>query len=281
MLDQKQAVPRLGAHMSIAGGVHFAIERGRAIGCEAIQIFLKNATRWKTKALSDQEVELFRAARAGMPVVAHAGYLLNLGVSNPRSVTALADEIRRAERLGIEWIVLHPGCHLGAGEVAGLKTVAENLDAAFCATQASRVGIALETTAGQGTSLGHRLEHLAAIIGASRHPNRLATCLDTCHLFAAGYDIRTQRGYEAVMLELDTVIGLRRVVVIHLNDSLRALGSRVDRHQHVGKGWLGLETFRRFLRDERWQGLPMVLETPKGKTMREDIENLQTLRSLL
>jgi len=267
--------------MSIAGGVDLAIERGVSIRCEAIQIFLKNSTQWRGKEISQAEVDRFRAARNAMPVFAHSSYLINFGVPSPRSVAALVDEIRRADLLGVPFIVLHPGAHLGTGEAAGLESVARSLDAVFAETSSSKVKIALETTAGQGTCLGHRLEHLAAIIRACHHPKRLAVCVDTCHLFAAGYDIRTRRGYEAVMQELDVVVGKRRVAAFHLNDSKKPLGSRVDRHEHIGKGLLGLEAFRCVMQDERWRGLPMVLETPKGADLREDVENLRVLRGLL
>jgi len=263
--------------MSIAGGMDLAIERGTSIGCEAIQIFLKNATQWRGRNISGTETRRFRAARGALPVFAHSSYLINLGVPSPRSVAALADEIRRADLLGIPFIVMHPGAHLGAGEAAGLKFVTRNLDAVFAATPSSTVQIALETTAGQGSCLGHRLEHLAEIIRRVDHTKRLAVCVDTCHLFAAGYDISTRRGYEAVMKQLDAL----PVVAFHLNDSKKPLGSRVDRHEHIGKGLLGLEAFRCVLRDKRWRGLPMVLETPKGEDMREDVENLRVLRGLL
>jgi deoxyribonuclease-4 len=263
--------------MSIAGGFGLAIERGLSIGCGAIQIFLKNATQWRGRNITGTEARRFRQARGALPVFAHSSYLINLGVENPRSVAALADEIRRADLLGVPFIVMHPGAHLGTGEAAGLESVARNLDAVFAATPLSTVRIALETTAGQGSCLGHRFEHLAAIIQSSHHPDRLAVCVDTCHLFAAGYDITTRRGYEAAMRQLD---GLP-VVAFHLNDSKKPLGSRVDRHEHIGRGLIGLEAFRCVLRDARWRGLPMVLETPKGEEMREDVENLRVLRGLL
>jgi len=265
--------------MSIAGGVDLAIERGVSIGCEAVQIFLKNATQWRGRNISGTEARRFRDLRkcsGNVPVFAHASYLINLGVENPRSVAALVDEIERADLLGVPFIVLHPGSHLGAGETAGLTCVARNLDEVFAATASSKVRIALETTAGQGSCLGHRFEHLAEIIRRVEQPKRLAVCVDTCHLFAAGYDIRTRGGYEMVMKQLD---GLP-VVAFHLNDSKKPFGSRVDRHEHIGKGFLGLEAFRCVLRDARWRGLPMVLETPKGEDMREDVENLRVLRSL-
>jgi deoxyribonuclease-4 len=263
--------------MSIAGGFDLAIERGVSIGCQTIQIFLKNATQWRGRDISETEAQRFRTARGALPVFAHSSYLINLGVPSPRSVAALADEIRRADLLGIPFIVMHPGAHLGAGEMAGLDSVARNLDAVFAKTPSSTVRIALETTAGQGSCLGHRIEHLAEILRRVKLSERLAVCVDTCHLFAAGYDISMRRGYEAVMKQLDDL----PVVAFHLNDSKKPLGSRVDRHEHIGKGLIGLEAFRCVLRDKRWRGLPMVLETPKGEDMREDIENLRVLRSLI
>jgi deoxyribonuclease-4 len=270
--------------MSIAGGFDLAIERGTSIGCEAIQIFLKNATQWRCRNIDGTEAKRFRDLRkcsGNVPVFAHSSYLINLGVENPRAVEALADEIRRANALGVPFIVLHPGSHLGAGEDAGLRCVSQNLDAVFAATPNSRVRIALETTAGQGSCLGHRFEHLAAILQSSKHPRRLAVCVDTCHLFAAGYDIRAPRSYETVMREFDAIIGSKHVVAFHLNDSKKELGSRVDRHEQIGKGFVGVEAFRCVLRDERWRGLPMVLETPKSEDMREDVVNLGILRGLL
>jgi deoxyribonuclease-4 len=271
-------VIKLGAHMSIAGGVDRALERGASIGCDAIQIFLKNNMQWRGRKLTPGEIERFR--QRTMPVFAHSCYLINLAAPNAgvrqRSIAALVDEIERATALDVPFIVMHPGAHLGSGETAGLKTVARSLDEAFRATRKSPVKIALETTAGQGSNLGYRVEHLDAILQISRHPSRLAVCVDTCHLFAAGYDIRTRQGYESVMKSLSRL----PVVAFHLNDSKKPLGARVDRHEHIGKGHIGLAGFRRVLRDPRWRHLPMVLETPKGEDLREDVENLRALRSL-
>jgi deoxyribonuclease-4 len=271
--------------MSIAGGVHRAIERGHSIGCNTIQIFLKNNMQWGSAPISNDDARRFREARGAMPVFAHSSYLINLAATNAgtrqHSITSIADEIRRADALGISFIVMHPGAHMGAGENAGMKTVARSLDAVFGATKTSKVRIALETTAGQGTCLGHRFEHLAEIIQLAKHPKRLAVCVDTCHLFAAGYDIRTPQGYETTMRKLTRTVGRKQIVAFHLNDSKKLLGSHVDRHEHIGKGYIGLDAFRCVLRDARWQKVPMVLETPKGEEMREDVENLQMLRSLL
>ena len=270
-------MPKLGAHMSIAGGVDCALERGASIGCEAVQIFLKNNMQWDGKPLATDEIARFHQQR--LPVFAHSSYLINPASLNPvfrqRSIVALIDEINRATLLGVPFIVLHPGAQ------GDLLAATQSLDAAFAATKRSPVQIALETTAGQGSCLGHRFEHLATIIQSSKYPARLAVCVDTCHIFAAGYDIRTPAGYRTTVHEMDQTFGCNRVVAFHLNDSKKPLGSRVDRHEHIGKGHLGLPAFRNVLRDERWHDLLMVLETPKGPDLAEDVENLRVLRRLV
>lgn len=278
---------RLGAHMSIAGGVDRAIERGASIGCAAIQIFLKNNMQWRGKKITVGEAKRFqlRQRETGIgSVFAHSSYLINLAATNAsfhrQSIVAVVDEIRRADQLGVPFIVMHPGAHMGAGEQAGLEKIASSLDKVFAATADCKAQIALETTAGQGTNLGWRFEHLAEIFQLVDRPKRLAVCVDTCHVFAAGYDIRTTRGYRKAMRELDRLVGRQRVVAFHLNDSKTPLGSRVDRHDHIGKGHIGLEAFRNMLRDPRWKDLPMVLETPKSDDLHEDVENLRVLRSL-
>lgn len=277
----------LGAHCSTEGGVSRALERGASIGCGAVQLFTKNNNRWFEKPLDPAEVRRFRAAARGFRrrfLISHDGYLVNL--ASPRrevlekSLVSFADEIRRADLLGIPWVVTHPGAHLGTGETGGLARVARSLDLVFAETRGSRALVLLETTAGQGTSLGWRFEHLAEIIARSRHPERLAVCVDTCHVFAAGYEIRTPEGYERTMRDLVRLVGLRRIRAFHLNDSARELGSRVDRHAHIGKGRIGLSGFRLLLRDARFADRPMVLETPKGKDMKEDVVNLRVLRRL-
>jgi len=273
-------VMQLGAHMSIAGGVDQALVRGAAAGCEAIQIFLKNQVQWTARPYRPEEVRRFRDQRR-VPVFAHSSYLINLAAADARqSIAALADEIHRADQLGVPFIVVHPGAHRGAGEDTGLRHVARNLDAVFRATANSPVLIALETTAGPGTNLGYRFEHLAAILHASAHPARLAVCVDTCHVFAAGYDFRSAQGYRQMVAELDRLIGCDRVVAFHLNDSKTPLGSRVDRHEHIGRGHIGLDGFRQVLRDGRWRDVPMVLETPKDAAGRWDKRNLRVLRQL-
>ena len=270
-------MPKLGAHQSIAGGVDRALERGAAIGCDVVQIFLKNNMQWQGKPLAPDEIARFR--QRTLPAFAHSGYLINIAAINltflRRSIAALIDEIERATALGVPFIVLHPGAQ------GDLATASRSLDEVFAATKRSPVRIALETTAGQGTCLGHRFEQLATLFQTSHHPARLAVCVDTCHIFAAGYDIRTPRGYAATVREMEQTFGCDNVVAFHLNDSKKPLGSRVDRHEHIGQGHIGLPAFRCVLRDERWRPLPLVLETPKSSDSHEDIENLRVLRRLL
>jgi deoxyribonuclease-4 len=274
--------------MSISGGVDGALERGASIGCESVQIFLKSNMQWTGKPISDEEAARFRHGLKRIAirlVFAHSCYLVNLGATDPatlkKSIAAMVDEIERAGKIGVPFIVMHPGSHLGAGEAAGLKRVAKSLDQVFARAGAKNVGIALETTAGQGTNLGHRLEHLSDIIGMVTSPARVGVCVDTCHVFAAGYDIRTVEGYGQLVGDIIRTVGLERVWAYHLNDSKTPLGSRVDRHAHIGKGHIGLDGFRHVLRDKRWRKLPMVLETPKSDDMHEDVENLRVLRRLL
>jgi len=274
---------KLGAHMSIAGGVDRALERATSIGCTAVQIFLKNNMQWAGKPFTPDEVTRFRQGNT-LAVIAHSGYLVNLGATNPvflrRSIAAMVDEIERADVLGVPCIVMHPGAHMGAGETAGLERIAASLDAVFAATPRSKARIALETTAGQGTCLGYQFAHLGELFRRVKKPKRLAVCVDTCHVFAAGYDIRTPKGYAAMVQELDAAVGVEQVVAFHLNDSKTPLGSRVDRHDHIGKGHIGLAGFHHVLRDRRWRDLPMVLETPKSADLHEDVENLRALQSL-
>ncbi|MFP7753871.1 deoxyribonuclease IV [Thermodesulfobacteriota bacterium B35] len=283
-------MPYLGAHESVAGGLHLAFDRIRQVGGESLQIFTRNQRQWKAPPVTDEEVALFRQswAEAGhMPVAAHASYLINLGSAKKeqaeKSVAAFADELVRCHRLGIGQVVLHPGSHGGAGVERGLAEVVKNLDLAMDAAQAQGAVtmVLLETTAGQGTGLGHRFEELAFILEHARHGDALGICVDTCHIFAAGYDIRTPEAYRATMAELDRIIGCDRVRFFHLNDSRKELGSRVDRHEHIGRGAIGLEGFRCLLGDPRFRDHAMTLETPKGKDLAEDRMNLATLRSLL
>jgi deoxyribonuclease IV len=277
----------LGAHMSIAGGVHKAIERGCSIKCTAIQIFVKNNMQWFARPLTREEVRAFRNhVQRGelLSIFAHANYLINLAATNPQflenSIRALSEELIRADQLELPFLVLHPGAHLGAGEEAGLKKIVQSIDHVFEKIPEVRTKIALETTAGQGSCLGHRLEHLAYIIQAVQEPERLCVCLDTAHVFAAGYDISNENATRKTFREFDRVIGRNRLAALHLNDSKTVRGSRVDRHQHIGKGQIGLDAFRFIMTERRFRKIPKVLETPKGKELREDVANLKTLRRL-
>jgi deoxyribonuclease IV len=278
----------LGAHMSIGGGTHMAIERARSIECTAMQIFVKNNMQWFARPLERGEISAFldHAQRAELhSVFAHANYLINLAATNPQfhahSLRSLSEELVRADQLELPFLVLHPGAHLGAGEEAGLAKIVTSIDHVFRGIPKVKTKIALETTAGQGSCLGHRFEHLAHIIGNIREPERLCVCLDTAHVFAAGYDLATEKSTKRMFAEFDRIIGLERLVALHLNDSKTARGSRVDRHQHIGKGQIGSEAFRCIMRDRRFRKIPKVLETPKGKELKEDVENMRTLRSLL
>ena len=277
----------LGAHMSISGGVHTAIERGRSIQCTAIQVFVKNNMQWFARPLTREEIRAFLEHRQRgelLSIFAHANYLINLAATNPQfhanSIRALSEELIRADQLELPFLVLHPGAHLGAGEEAGLDKIIKSIDDVFRKIPKVQTRIALETTAGQGSCLGHRFEQIASIIENVREPDRLCVCLDTAHVFAAGYDIGSEAAAKETFREFDRVIGINRLAAIHLNDSKTARGSRVDRHQHIGKGQIGLSAFRFIMRDRRFRKIPKVLETPKGKEMREDVMNLKTLRRL-
>src|SRR5438309_6876410 len=278
----------LGAHMSIAGGVHMAIERGRSIKCTAIQMFVKNNMQWFARPLMPEEMRAFLDQRQRielLSIFAHANYLINLAATNPQfhanSLRALAEELIRANQLELPFLVLHPGAHLGAGEEAGLEKIAESIDRVFRKIPRLKTRLALETTAGQGSCLGHTFEQIAYIIENVREPQRVCVCLDTAHVFAAGYDIGTEAAIKKTFREFDLRIGLDRLAAIHVNDSKTARGSRVDRHEHIGKGKIGLDAFRFIMRDRRFRKIPKVLETPKGKELREDVANLKTLRSLI
>ncbi len=278
-----------GAHMSVAGGLHRAFERGDSIGCRAVQIFTKNARGWSAAPLAAPDVELFRerltTSKLAPATCAHASYLINLGASEgpvaEKSLAGLIDELQRCEALGIPFLILHPGAHMGAGEETGLDRIAAGLDRAHAACAGFRVRVLLENAAGQGSCLGHRFEHLEGIFARVREPDRLGICFDTCHAFAGGYDIRTAAGYEATMAELNRRIGIDRIRIIHVNDSKKGLGSRVDRHEHIGQGEIGLEAFRCLVNDRRLACVPKILETPKEEDMAEDVMNLRTLASLV
>jgi deoxyribonuclease IV len=274
--------------MSIGGGVHMAIERACSIKCTAIQMFVKNNMQWFARPLTRDEIRAFRdhvQRRELLSIFAHANYLINLATTNPQfhanSIRALAEELTRANQLELPFLVLHPGAHLGAGEDAGLEKIISSINRVFRKIPKVKTLIALETTAGQGSCLGHRFEHIACIIDNVREPERLCVCLDTAHVFAAGYDIGSETAIKKTIREFDRLIGLDRLAAIHLNDSKTARGSRVDRHEHIGKGQIGLDAFRFIMRDRRFRKIPKVLETPKSKELREDVANLKTLRGLL
>ena len=271
----------IGAHMSIAGGLSLALERGREIGCGAVQIFLKNQRQWAAKPLAVDEVRQFRAARrahAIRHVFAHSSYLINLGNPNPalwsQAVDAFTDELERAEALGLSCVVIHPGSHMGAGLEVGLARVTAALDESVARTAGYRVKVALENT------IGRTFSELAALLERAAWPERLGVCLDTCHLFAAGYDLRTPAGYRRAMAECDATVGRRRVLAFHLNDAKAPLGSGLDRHENIGRGLLGLTPFRLLLNDRRFTRVPKVLETPKEPEPSADLRNLAVLRRL-
>lgn len=280
--------PLLGAHMSIAGGVDQAVLRGERLHCGAIQIFVKSNVQWAMRALDPKERDRFMAAwRASgiQRIFAHSSYLINPASIDrktlKRSVSSLIEELRRAFELGLPYMVLHPGSHGGSGVREGIKRVAGSLDEALAERPGGSPKILLETTAGQGTSLGWRFEQLAEIIAAVERPEMLGVCFDTCHVFAAGCDIRTPQGYKSVMREFDRAVGLGKIKAFHLNDCKSGLGLRVDRHEHIGRGAIGRKAFSLLLNDPRFAGLPMVLETPKGKGDVWDRRNLGLLRKML
>ncbi len=278
---------RLGAHESIAGGLHKAFDRARSVGCDAMQIFVKSNRSWAVKPLTGEDIARFKekAEETGIqPVVAHTSYLLNLASPDEalwtRSRDTLIIELERCEALGVGWLVLHPGSHVGTGEEVGLARVAQALGEVHAATPGLCARILLETTAGQGTNLGYRFEQLAWLLEHAPQGERLGVCLDTCHVFTAGYELRTPEGYAATMEAFDRIIGLERLKALHFNDSKYDLGTRKDRHAHIGKGHIGLEGFRHVINDPRLARLPGLLETPKSGDLHEDRENLAVLRSL-
>jgi deoxyribonuclease-4 len=277
----------LGAHMSTAGGVDSALDRGKLLDCTAIQIFVKNNNQWFGKPLPEEEVKSFTAKReaTGIFVFAHSGYLINLASAKPdnhaKSIQSMLEELEKCEELGIPFIVLHPGSHGGQGEEEGIKRVAHSLDRLFKDTAGYKVKIALETTAGQGTGLGYKFDHFKQWFELISEPARLGVCVDTCHIYAAGYDIATDEGYINTWSEFKTLVGFNNLMAFHLNDSKKELNSRVDRHEHIGHGMLGSKVFEKLLNDEIFAPLPMVLETPKDPEMKLDQMNLQLLRSLI
>ncbi len=277
---------RVGAHMSISGGLHLALERALALGCESVQLFLKNARSWAPRTPKEGEVEAFKRLSQGLwPLVAHSTYLINLASPDDylyeKSLKAFLEEMKLAELLGVTYYVLHPGSHMGIGEREGFYRVARALNLALY--EVPRVEILLETASGGKHTLGSKFEHLAAILEMIEEEDRVGVCLDTCHLWASGYDIHTPRGYERTFEELEALIGFEKVKLIHANDSKTPLGKGADRHEHIGLGHIGLDGFRLLLGDERLKGLPLIIETPKGRTPEGedwDMVNISTLRRL-
>ncbi|MCI0458023.1 MAG: deoxyribonuclease IV [Gemmataceae bacterium] len=279
-------MPLFGAHMSIAGGYEKALLAAAAHGCATVQLFTKSSNQWRAKELTDEEIRTFRRTlrQTGLRrPLAHDSYLINLASPDPelyrKSIEAFIVEAQRAEALGLRYLVTHPGSATDGDEQAGLTRIAQALDEVHKRCPGYRVQVLLETTAGQGNSLGHRFEHLARILELVAEPGRLGVCLDTCHVFAAGYALAPEEEYRATMAEFNRLIGLKRLRAFHVNDSLKPQGSRVDRHAHIGRGCLGLEPFRLLVNDPRFRDRPMVLETPKENDM--DAVNLKTLRDLV
>jgi deoxyribonuclease-4 len=277
----------LGSHQSIAGGFHRAVERAEAIGATALQIFTKNSNRWEAPPIGEPEAASYKSALSKSTlraVAAHDSYLINLAAADPailkKSLDALVDEIRRCEILGVPLLNFHPGAHVGAGEAEGIRKIVESLDIVHGRTAGSSVLSVLETTAGQGSTLGRTFGELRAIMDGVADPERMAVCIDTCHVFAAGYDISTAAGYSRTIDEFDAVVGLGRLKLLHLNDSVKGPGSRVDRHAHIGKGMIGKEAFRLIMTDERLREVPKILETPKEEDLEEDRVNMRTLLDL-
>lgn len=277
---------QVGAHTSIGGGLYRALERGAECGSDVVQIFSRSNQQWKAKPIAEADVAAWREARrrTGVrPAMVHSCYLINLCATSEalreRSYQALADELRRCALLDIPSLVIHPGAHCGDGEATGIARIGRALDRLFDEHPDVPTRLVLENTAGQGTNLGYRFAHLRDLFAAVRQPERLGVCIDTCHTLAAGYDIRTARGWEATFEELERTVGCRRIVGFHVNDSKTPLGSRVDRHEHLGRGYLGLEALRCLVNDARFVGLPMAIETPKPSD-RADALNIAILRAL-
>ena len=277
-----------GAHMSIAGGLEKALERGKKINCRTIQIFTKSSNQWKAKEITDEDLRRFQSFYAQFhisPVVAHDSYLINLASPDPvlhrKSIESFFNEMERCEKLKIPYLVFHPGAHVGSGEKAGLKKIAQSINILLKRGKGFKVTLLLETTAGQGTNLGYKFEHLAKIIKMVRQKKSIGVCVDTCHIFVAGYDITTKKGYKKTFETFNKLVGLDKLKVFHINDSKKELGSRVDRHEHIGKGFLGLKPFEFLVNDRRFANIPKILETPKGPDLKEDVKNFKVLKKLI
>ncbi len=287
-MKTKSSLILLGAHMSASGGVHTAVDRATSIGCTALQVFTKNNNQWNAKPLTDDDIQNYKrkiAEASIAPVVAHDSYLINLCATNPdilkKSRVALVDELTRCEQLGIQLLNFHPGAHGGAGEDEGVKKIIESLNIAHNETKEFKVLSVVEATAGQGTAIGYKFEHLEKIINGVEEPNRMAVCIDTCHIFAAGYELRTEEGYAKTFREFDDVVGLDRLAAFHVNDSKKGLGAHVDRHEHIGHGMIGIQGFAFLMNDKRFASIPKILETPKSEDLHEDVENMRELRGLV
>jgi deoxyribonuclease-4 len=275
----------IGAHISTRGGLHTIFERASAVDASAVALFAKNSNQWKGKTLTDEDCATFAALRTVKPLLTHASYLITRATTNEefhrKSIAAMIDELDRAERLGIHAVVLHPGAHMGAGPDAAVEQIARSLDQVYASIPNHRVVTLLETSAGQGSCVGCTFEELGKMLELVDDPKRVGICFDTCHVFAAGYELRTSDTYQRTIDELERHVGVENVGAFHLNDSKRELGSRVDRHQHIGKGELGLEPFRFLLNDPRFARIPKVIETPKTIETVSDRRNLRRLRSLI
>jgi deoxyribonuclease IV len=277
-----------GSHVSASGGVDKTLKRAVSVGATSCQIFAKNERQWRAKPLDPAAVERFHEERERTGIgqmVVHDSYLINLASPkadiHEKSMAAFADEIERCDTLAIRYLVTHPGAHTGSGVDAGIETFAESLNRIFDSLPDSQTITCLETTAGQGTTLGRSFEEIAAIIDRVEDKERVGVCLDTCHIFAAGYDIRSPEGYRETMDAFDTVIGIDRLRVLHLNDSKFGVGMNKDRHEHIGDGEIGLEGFRSLVNDARLAGLPAILETEKDDSGDHDRRNLAVLRGLV
>lgn len=282
--------PLLGAHESIAGGYYKSVEIAARVGCQCVQLFTKNNNQWRAKDIAADEVAAFQEALARLGIthpISHDSYLINLAAPDDelwqKSIAAFVVELQRADQLGIPYVVTHPGSFTSTSEAVGLQRIVAALDIVHKQTEGVKAQCLLENTAGQGSNLGNRFEHLAAIIAGVKHPERLGVCIDTCHTYAAGYPLAERSQYDDTFGELERIVGLDRVRAFHLNDSKKELGSRVDRHEHIGEGHVGIDAFRHLMNDPRFRNIPMYLETPKGERDGEDLDtiNLRTLRELV
>jgi len=280
----------LGAHMSIAGGYYRAVEAAHQCKCDCVQLFTKNNNQWRAKDISEEEAERFRSTLKDLGIshpISHDSYLINMGSPDKelwkKSVDAFIVELQRADTLGIPYVVAHPGAFTSSSEQAGLKAIIRGLNEVHRQTRGVQAQCLLETTAGQGSNLGWRFEHLGAILDGVKDPDRLGICFDTCHVFAAGYPMGTEKEYKATMREFNKMVGVKQIKAFHMNDSKKELGSRVDRHEHIGQGHLGIEPFRFLMNDRRFRKVPMYLETPKGDRNGTpwDVVNLRKLRRLI